>query len=701
MRPTLARSAFVVTLFWWIVGLVKFSAGDPANNLSAARRLAETLPWLGLDLPESVAAHNAIHVQIQVLSYWTLPFLLVAATIALIGYSSVWISAFSTHRQRVCREQGKGDYRGLRVNLGAFPQPPELPRRTVKLKAAGPVATALGAMPEGAAELTREVLGTIAAHSEAYVGEGHGEVTLLEHTLRVMRKGFEIEDMDPLLPLVLAAHDLGKITSYLKRGGSWVVTRMHDKESARLMTLLPSYVRLCEEDRTLARLAVRYSHSIWQAPVEESMVDRLKGLVSQMKQADGKATGEEKSEFLENLPLPEMVWRAFSKALCEVSLQVPGLPRKIKAAGWKVGDRLYLLELAIHKAAMKHLDSHTRAALGENYRQYNKIAPFSMALMEQFNERGCLVKRVGEAKLGWEDALWKIRAGSLEFNGVIIIDLAQAEELKALLPGEDTLYEIEVLAPMFVAPGMHVISGGKLPDAILGSKKPAKTNAPGEKKAPVAPDPPEPESAAGESAIDELFGDPPADSSGAPAPASPLPPADPVVAFDDEIVLNPPQAEKTNPPSPAEPDKAEPTSTPKARPAPETVIKNGKTRRVVVLAEPEAPAKAESAGQERSDARSTAPTEPEAPAAAPQDPGKQGDERAPEAAQATTDKAPSQALQKPPGRPGKRSGKGVKLKSGKNPLKGLLTDKGMGVNTAKLFSTPARSKKKPAATNED
>lgn len=483
MRATLLKSVINFTLFWWIVGFVTFSVADPSVNAEVLRRLADMLdPYIIIEVPERVSVVHAIGMQMEILRYWSIPVAVAVTALFTAGYLLSWLVAVAASQQRKSREKGKGSWRGMGVTLGEFPMPVAPSRTPIKLKCSGVVATGLSQMPEAARQLTQEILELLAAHPKAYVGAGHGGITLLEHTLNVMRRGFDVEDPDPLLPVVLAGHDMGKVTAFIQRGDDWLPVKPHDKESARLLAMLPGYWALSAEDRKLVIQAIRYSHSIWNAPHDGVDMERLKRLVKQMKAADGEATAEEKQSVLEKLPLPEVAFRAFLSILPELPFQEPGLPRKVPAAGWRVDNRVYLLESRVRDSAIAKLDKHTAAALGGTHREQAKVAKYTANLLMAFDEAGWLVKKIGKARTPVDEALWRIKAGTCTFQGVIVLDLP--DDKLSLLPKHNTAYEINVISQQFPPSGS--ISSANLSMAGLLSGGQPGQEAPAGKAQPEA-----------------------------------------------------------------------------------------------------------------------------------------------------------------------------------------------------------------------
>lgn len=473
MKPTLLKSFIVVALFWWTVTFIIFGVSSPQVNLDVLTRVATTLHALHLpgptaaDIPKHVSVLNELSMQIAILKYWAPLYVVGAVVFAAVGVGIAWLMAWRERDIRTRREQGSGSYRGIRVSKGAMPVPAEIPKVDILLGMKAEAEEIITKLPPIERQLLEEVIGTMAAHPEAYPGEGHGDLTLLQHTLNVVEKVVIQRPNEPLAVVAAAAHDLGKITSFRKdKKGHWERIRWHDKESARLLALLPAFWDLPTAKRSALILATKYGHSMDTMPMHpDPEVNKLaEQLAAPVKLADGQATKEEKQRFLEdvdasNMPVSELVLRAFKEALPVMVFQNPGLPAGVKAVGWKKDGKLYFIEHQVREQSMKHMDAHLRAALGGTRRETTRIAPFSLEFMRVLEAKGWLVREIGAIKLTMEEALWNVHSGTKEFKGVIIMTIP--DELLEFLPPNDTAYPLEVV-------GAHFRSPTEVPAAELG-----------------------------------------------------------------------------------------------------------------------------------------------------------------------------------------------------------------------------------------
>ncbi|SFI13139.1 hypothetical protein [Modicisalibacter xianhensis] len=464
-RSTLLRSVIALTVFYSLAAAVAFysmgpetlqtwleAAGfwvegdteiNPANAASAATEVVlarsyAVWPWLA----GGMAAGSAI-------------------ILLMVGVEMV------TRRQRA---KARGEYRGMDLSITYMPCPDPVAYKPVKAQLAGDV-------PAHHLPLINQLLGYLQAHPEAFCGDGHS-TTLLEHHLGVIDEAFEYKGADPLLPLAAAAHDIGKTVSHAKRDGQWVRLAYHDKESGRLLAKFPAWWELPEEERSILKLAVKYEHSPNLMPVAfpglcSKGMRRAITLLQQLREIDGLATRGEKRKVLETLNVRELAIETFLRVVPQVPYQVKGLAKRVKAAGFRVGERLYLSEHHIRETALAKLDGDVAAAFGGDFRARGQAGEFTQVLLAALADRGWLITEIegvpegSEMAKTWslpaDQALWRVRSGIIEFRGMIAVELPA--EHQGLYPRE-TAYEVTVLGPQ----GKHSSNAGVAPTKDSGKR---------------------------------------------------------------------------------------------------------------------------------------------------------------------------------------------------------------------------------------
>ncbi|QGQ72633.1 HD domain-containing protein (plasmid) [Halomonas sp. PA16-9] len=315
--------------------------------------------------------------------------------------------AYGLARRKV-REVSRGEYRGMSLTITTIPEPDGVCSKPVTAELAGEV-------PKHHLPLIEQLLGYLQAHPDAFCGDGHS-TTLLDHHLGVIDQAFEYEGADPLLPLAAAAHDIGKTVSHAKQNGQWVMKEYHDKAGGRLLPKFSAWWDLPEVERSVLLLAVKYEHSPNLMPktfpgLESDDVRRAGKLLQQLREIDGLATKGEKSKVLENIDVEELAIETFLRVIPQVPYQVKGLAKGIKAAGFRVGDRLYLSEHHVREAALAKVDDDVAAALGGDYRARGGSGPVHPSAAEGAGKAGVAGDGAGGQAIGGSRGHQLVTAG--------------------------------------------------------------------------------------------------------------------------------------------------------------------------------------------------------------------------------------------------------------------------------------------------
>lgn len=457
MRPTLLKSFFVVVIFWFFVTTFWWSVQDPAVNYQALVSLKELFPFIPLEITqESVKDVNIFHAlgfQLNVLTFWTLPLLMGSLITFLIGYSVIWFKAKGKRDARTYRESGHGEFRGLNQTIGEFPTPRGLPREEIEINRENEL---FGKMTEKEANLLGEIVGTLAAHPDAYAGEGIS-VPLMEYTESLIEKCLNSDKNPGLTAIVAAAHQLGKITAYKKSGSEWnlIPAKTQEKEAATHLSHLPAWFALPPVEKNAVLLAVKYNKTPRFLPELDSdpETQRLaKQLLSIQDNKQAAVIQEEKQKTIEKIEenseqsLSDIIFEAFLRGLPSLSFQNRGLPKGVAAVAWKTKSRVYMLEIKLRETVLAKLPSEVRGAL-TNSKEKSRIQPFTSELFKALKEKGWLVTEIDPWKVDSKEALWNVKAGKLEFKGVIIVDVP--EEYLTQLPSDDSMYEVTVTGTLF------------------------------------------------------------------------------------------------------------------------------------------------------------------------------------------------------------------------------------------------------------
>ncbi len=229
-----------------------------------------------------------------------------------------------------------GDTRhGATITLGRLPEAPRLRiRKWWQLHRGDSVFKALPWFDNyaecypahaGAFKAVYDLLQEAPNHPVTTASEGHGNLTLLKHSLGVVammiaqaphwkyvghrnRKGevtIPLTDPtqpyhafapdDPLLPLAALAHDIGKLTCYARQadGTYAAVKKFHDIEGAKILRGIPEVRAIPFDDWTALILAVEYYHHLSDLPRSAWLTDRMRSLAELLLYVDQEASRQE------------------------------------------------------------------------------------------------------------------------------------------------------------------------------------------------------------------------------------------------------------------------------------------------------------------------------------------------------------------------------------------------------------------------
>ncbi|WP_414039355.1 hypothetical protein ACJU26_09005 [Acidithiobacillus sp. M4-SHS-6] len=462
MRDALLKSFIRIVLIWFTLLFVYWGVSDA--------RIGHTIQLL-LHKAVLVTPLNAIAWLWYVVYHWTLPWLLVSLVLFVVAYQATHLWHWRKRVQTARGADADAPWRGMRVTLGYLPKPVWEMREPEQDFDWGAFRDRAAELPQAHREVLEQTLSVLSAYpaGTVYVGPGHTD-SLLEHTLHVLEPLWMASSgRDPLLPLLAAAHDMGKIRAWKKvdlpdGGFTWKRVGWHDDWSARLFSGLPSYWKLPDEDKLLALLALRYGHKFSQAPLLPiQQTQRLVRLHELLEGADREATAEEKKAVIaanaENMP--EYLTRAFLDAITEsLTFYVPGLPKGRKASVWRRKSRIYISEPALREAVLQHLPEDVAAAI-ESSRKPREVSPVTQALFEALRVQGWLVEALPEPGTRPESdgpvplmiarpPLWNIRSGNINLNGVLIVNIPVEEQYR--LHGECPV-PILTLCPLYDSSG--------------------------------------------------------------------------------------------------------------------------------------------------------------------------------------------------------------------------------------------------------
>lgn len=259
---------------------------------------------------------------------------------------------------------------------------------------------------------------------------GHGDATLLEHSLNVAETGLELfsswrfsrksgdmmlqdraltpQDRDIAL-LILIGHDIGKLEAFKVDGDRVSIEkRFHDREGGRILATLKEVWALPEDDRKALIAAVTHEHHPQDLPTHTG--DNVRLLLEFLIDADREAGRREEGRAA--IEEPEQTDCQTDEALWEWFLDYLSKPGTINGreqrfrAGFKAADGcLYLNEPNVRAACAEQFFKNPLQAevqLGDGrYR-------ITQELLRILNAHGVLICEFEKQRFSYKNALFKV-----------------------------------------------------------------------------------------------------------------------------------------------------------------------------------------------------------------------------------------------------------------------------------------------------
>jgi hypothetical protein len=492
MRTRLLGSFLFVLAFWWLVMGFWWATAPPQEALQRLTSAAALLPWARHLPPLKPTVFDFWSIQRDTALLWTGPLTLVWVSLALACIAIVWALAHLSHRRRVARLSPSAAYRGVGITMGALPAPALRERTEVSLDAAGKeLRELLSKIEPSERALLEDLLAMLAASGIDSTGP---TLERIERALSLPEPG--------LAGIVEVACDLGESAALRARAlsslPSWwslppvrrygvLLAVKHRGEALKWvpqMTGLPDASKLARE-LLFALDGSDAGESAWKKkgpfylieggaavqpetseaavsasdrPPEPAVSAQQSATAAQPEPADGGSAPAPGAAPAKPVVAPEPAVPKKPAGLLDIFCrELPNLPlrlagvaasKKIVPMGWKKKGRLYLIERALaetlwHKLPQALKDEFQEAPAGPR-------SPVTRALLEVLHLEGWLVTRNGLDELAATDALWVVRAGKIDFKGVIVLSKLP-ESLMDQLPTDDSPFDMTILRPLFFA----------------------------------------------------------------------------------------------------------------------------------------------------------------------------------------------------------------------------------------------------------
>lgn len=432
-------------------------------------------------------------------------------TLVMVAYGAtagVGVALFIAHvkRQDKADALAKGALRNLTTTMGAIPIVASEPQRA----AVPPILSTFGEPGEKVGGWLKAMATISPAHARlmdallrvlnhdpllpaTHVPGGHGGKTLLQHSLLVTqamlelapswsydglrnKKGdiviglrnpaYKFNPNDPVLAIVALAHDIGKIESYIKKGGKVVDSRhAHDVVGARMIARMPEFWGIPKEDRDVIVLAIAHYHHPQDLPMHEdgrAIDDRTIAVQEILIKADKAAGKIESGTVYENtmgvtaaegeespaakLVDDEVLYNAFIEIIHEPG-RINGKDSATRV-GQKHGGMLYLAESALRVAMIRKLGLSSAPLLGDGR------SALTVQLMELLSERGLLMQEFGGKTYSFKRAMFRVaffnsRTGKHLADWPAVLVVNPGSNLPQISSMVDHLSRVEITRPVW------------------------------------------------------------------------------------------------------------------------------------------------------------------------------------------------------------------------------------------------------------
>lgn len=453
MKPRLLKSFIVVVVFWFLATSLWWSLQQPSEiqkNLEQLQQFLNLFTTYTVDVPEHATILNSLFSQLKIFKYWSIPVLCLTALSFFIGVGFVALLTKKKIDTRAYREQGgKQNFRGVTVTVGDLPMPYSPHKQEISLEGDERFAK-LNHLEK---VLIEDIMGVISAEPDAFPGEGI-TTPLVDHCLNLLDESLNHPKYPGLTSVVVLGRELGKLTAYAKaENGTWKLSKKYERECGKLIMALESWNNLPFVDKSAVLMAILFHENPNQIPIVDGnaqIYSLARELIKVSESTQTPVVQEEKRKTLEKTDLPDVIFEAFLKSLPSLSFQSRGLPKGVAAVAWKFGNRLYIIEIKLRETIMSKLPPEIKGALTSKTKEGNgKVDQFTVELLKALRMNNWLITAVDNMKVADKAALWKIKAGKLDFNGVIIVEVP--EQYMSQLPTDDSMYEVIVTGPLFTS----------------------------------------------------------------------------------------------------------------------------------------------------------------------------------------------------------------------------------------------------------
>jgi hypothetical protein len=279
---------------------------------------------------------------------------------------------------------------------------------------------------------------SLAAHPNvpASIGAHHADTSLLIHSITISQAIVEYVNeknwVEPLARIAGLAHDMDKLLAYTCKDGVWSKTKdctHHNSYSAYIVSNMPEFSLLSDEDKAVLTLSLRYYHHPQMLPLDSG--PRVERLVQALRHVDGFVIRNEKKAGIAEAQAGERTPQLLEAALNETiaDLNINNYKVQGQAGGWTKDAFEYVI--VPMSTILENIGTHLPQALSRQLQVSVDTRSFhhpAIGLILETLERMDLLMREHKDLVS-ESGLFDVKIGVSSFRACTLLNKQRLEDL--------------------------------------------------------------------------------------------------------------------------------------------------------------------------------------------------------------------------------------------------------------------------------
>jgi hypothetical protein len=278
----------------------------------------------------------------------------------------------------------------------------------------------------------------LAAHPDvpASIGAHHADTSLLLHSLAISKAIVEYVNekkwTEPLARIAGMAHDMDKLLAYSCKDGVWSKTKdctHHNSYSAYIVSNMPEFSLLGDEDKAVLTLTLRYYHHPLMLPIDSG--PRVERLVQALRHVDGFVIRNEKKAGIEEAQAGERTPQLLEAALNDTiaDLNINNYKLQGQAGGWTKDAFEYVI--IPMSTILENIGAHLPQALSRQLQVSIDTRSFHHPaiglILETLERMGLLMRE--QKDLFSETGLFDVKIGVSSFRACTLLNKQRLEDM--------------------------------------------------------------------------------------------------------------------------------------------------------------------------------------------------------------------------------------------------------------------------------